>query len=201
MNAQPAHSVTLDAVVAAAKALVPVAEQGLLENFTKAFFARQPEEDLALRPAAAWAAIAAEYGIALDVSLEARHAPLATPGRLEQVLDNLIANALDASPNGSTVTIGTVDGESGVELHVIDEGSGMTDADRARAFDRFWSRREQGGSGLGLAIVHRLVTNDGGTVALRNLPAGGLDVVISLPAGSRIAVPVPTIVGAGRVAG
>jgi glutamate dehydrogenase len=58
MNAQAVPAVTLDAVVAAAKALVPVAEQQLLGDFTRAFYLRQPEEDLALRPAAAWGAIA-----------------------------------------------------------------------------------------------------------------------------------------------
>jgi signal transduction histidine kinase len=62
----------------------------------------------------------------------------------------------------------------------------MSDAERERAFDRFWSGAETEGFGLGLAIVHRLVRNDGGTVALGNRPGGGLDVTVSLPAGPAI---------------
>ena len=134
----------------------------------------------------AWSAIAAENGVTVDARQEARHAPLATPGRLEQVLDNLIANALAAAPSGSRVTIRTVDVGSTVAIHVEDEGPGMSAAERERAFDRFWSGGETDGFGLGLAIVHRLVRNDGGSVALGSLPGGGLDVTISLPAGPAV---------------
>ena len=70
---------------------------------------------------------------------------------------------------------------SGGELHVIDEGPGMSAEERERAFDRFWRSGEAGtGSGLGLAIVKRLVEIDGGTVELRAAPEGGLDAVIQL---------------------
>jgi signal transduction histidine kinase len=147
----------------------------------------------------AWEAIAIERSVQLEVYLGARHAPLATLGRLEQVLDNLIANALDVSPSGSTIRMTTVDEGNTVELHVRDEGPGMSDAERARAFDRFWRRRQGEGFGLGLAIVHRLVTNDAGTVALCNPSGGGLDVVVSLPAGPRTKIPsrVPSVGTAG----
>ena len=64
----------------------------------------------------------------------------------------------------------------------------MSDAEKSRAFDRFW--RGQGltgrsGSGLGLAVVKQLVTDDGGTVTLRDAPGGGLSVVISLRAAAQ----------------
>jgi signal transduction histidine kinase len=134
----------------------------------------------------AWSAIAAEKGVTIDTRQEARHAPLATPGRLEQVLDNLIANALDATPSGSRIAIRTIDVGPTVAIHVEDEGPGMSAAQRERAFDRFWSGGETDGFGLGLAIVYRLVRNDGGTVALENLPGGGLDVTVSLPAGPTV---------------
>lgn len=75
-----------------------------------------------------------------------------------------------------------------VVLSVLDQGPGMSDAEKARAFDRFW--RGQGltgrsGSGLGLAIVKQLVADDGGTVALRDAPGGGLRVAVSLRASPR----------------
>ena len=70
-----------------------------------------------------------------------------------------------------------------VELHVRDNGPGMTAEQRARALDRFWRAGPPGsGTGLGLAIVHRLVTADGGSVDLREADGGGLDVVLRLPA-------------------
>jgi two-component system OmpR family sensor kinase len=57
----------------------------------------------------------------------------------------------------------------------------MSDADKRRAFDPFWRGRSSGaGSGLGLAIARKLVEIDGGTIALRNGPQGGLEVVVRL---------------------
>ncbi len=110
---------------------------------------------------------------------------LADRSRVVQVLDNLLANALDVSPPRSTVTLRAVAHHAAVELHVIDEGPGLSEEERDRAFDRFWrsgtSRGRFGGSGIGLAIVRRLVETDGGTVALREAEGGGLDAVVSYP--------------------
>ena len=66
------------------------------------------------------------------------------------------------------------------ELHVMDEGPGMTDAQRARAFDRFWRDGTHQGTGLGLSIAQRLVAADGGELELRAARAGGLDAVVRL---------------------
>ena len=72
-----------------------------------------------------------------------------------------------------------------MELHVRDDGPGMTAEQRSRAFDRFWRAGSPGsGTGLGLAIVHRLVTADGGAVELGEAEGGGLDVRITLQAPS-----------------
>jgi len=108
---------------------------------------------------------------------------LATPGRLEQVLDNLLANALDVSPPGTAITVSAVVEDGWVELDVADEGPGMSADERDRAFDRFWraTGREGEGSGLGLAIVWRLAAADGGSVELRETRSGGLDAVVRLP--------------------
>ncbi len=123
----------------------------------------------------AWSTLAAEQ----EVKLEANVAGTALAGadRLGQALDNLLSNALAVSPPGGTVLVSG----SGGELHVIDEGPGMSAEERERAFDRFWRGRKPGtGSGLGLAIVKRLVEIDGGSVELRAAPEGGLDAVIHL---------------------
>jgi signal transduction histidine kinase len=65
-------------------------------------------------------------------------------------------------------------------VHVVDEGPGLTDEERERAFDRFWRAGPGEGSGLGLAIVRRLVEADGGRVELRRADTGGIDAVVSL---------------------
>ncbi len=110
------------------------------------------------------------------------------PGRLSQVLDNLIANALDVAPAGTSVTLRLGEGPS-VVIHVVDQGSGLSEADRGRAFDRFWRADPVatglGGSGLGLAIVDKLVRADGGTVRLDAAPGGGIDAVVAYPAAVR----------------
>lgn len=78
-------------------------------------------------------------------------------------------------------------GPAWVELHVMDEGPGMTEEQRRRAFDRFWRAPDapKGGTGLGLALVQRLAHASGGEAVLRQAPRGGLDAVIRLPAAGR----------------
>jgi signal transduction histidine kinase len=129
----------------------------------------------------AWRALADDAGIVLDSQLEGPVTALATPGRLEQVLDNLLANALDASPPGSTIRLDARRANGLVEVHVTDEGPGMSAEERAQALDRFW-RGDGGrdGFGLGLSIVERLVSTDGGHVELRQAASGGLDAVVVL---------------------
>lgn len=69
-----------------------------------------------------------------------------------------------------------------VQVVVADEGPGMNEEQRARAFDRFWHEGPGGGFGLGLAIVRQLVESDDGRVSLEAAASGGLAVTISLPA-------------------
>ncbi len=131
-----------------------------------------------------WQPVAAERGVELEIDADGLFGR-ADPDHLGQALDNLLANALEVGPDGSTVRLWATRGARGtVEVHVTDQGPGLTAAQRARAFDRFWrarsTRGELGGSGLGLAIVQKLVTADGGSVELREAPGGGLDAVIVL---------------------
>jgi signal transduction histidine kinase len=95
-----------------------------------------------------WRPLAEESGITLEA--QARQEPalfaLAGDGYLEQMLDNLIANAVEATPPGRRVQLTYQLAGDWVETHVVDEGPGMTVDDRRRAFDRFWSRSGNGGS-------------------------------------------------------
>jgi signal transduction histidine kinase len=120
----------------------------------------------------AWSPVAEAQGIRLETDVVGR--AVVGRDRLTQVLDNLVANAVVASPPGSVVVI---HGDARA-LHVRDHGPGMTADDRARAFDRFWSKSS--GSGLGLPIAKRLVEVDGGSVELQAATDGGLDVVLHL---------------------
>jgi signal transduction histidine kinase len=130
-----------------------------------------------------WAPFAEEHGARVVAALQPAVA-LASPGSVEQVLDNLIANAVDVSPTGGTVTITVTTGREWVDIHVIDEGPGMSAERRALAFTRFWRApdrsRRVGGSGLGLTIVRQFVEGDGGEVALRDADGGGIDAHVRL---------------------
>ena len=90
-----------------------------------------------------------------------------------------------------------------VEIHVVDNGQGMTIPDLARAFDRFWRQEgaPHGGSGLGLAIVAQLARMSGGTAELGAVPGGGIDAVVRLEAAYRARASPPATVAlrsAGR---
>jgi signal transduction histidine kinase len=122
----------------------------------------------------AWQAYAAERGVALTTRVPASALALATRDRLEQVLDNLLANALAVAPRGSSVEVVWTDDV----LHVLDRGPGMADEQLRQAFDRFWRGSSGEGSGLGLAIVRRLVEADGGSVELHRRDDGGIDAAI-----------------------
>ncbi|MEY9855286.1 signal transduction histidine kinase [Catenulispora sp. GAS73] len=133
---------------------------------------------------AAWEPLAREHGQGLSAVGRPASASLA-PGDLEQILDNLIANALAAIPSGGEVRVESVAGreQDRVVLRVVDDGPGMSDAAKRTAFRRFGASSGSG-SGLGLAIVDRLVSANGGEVRLADTVGGGLTVVVELPAAS-----------------
>jgi len=130
-----------------------------------------------------WSPIAEDAGVHLGVAATPCWVE-AVPGALEQILDNLIDNALDVAPDGSDVRVNTTIVDGRVELHVTDQGPGLDEEERRRAFDRFWRgpSAEPGGTGLGLAIVARLAAQCNGVAELRTGPEGGLDAVIVLTA-------------------
>lgn len=130
----------------------------------------------------AWRAAAAERAVTLRADAPGGLVSALTPGALEQVLDNLVANALAVAPEGSEVSLTAGRERTTVRVAVTDAGPGMTADERDRAFDRFWRGREgRSGSGLGLAIVKSLVEADEGTVGLEEAPGGGLRAVVTVP--------------------
>ncbi len=134
----------------------------------------------------AWEPFAEEQHLTLTASVRPEWSALkvlASPEALEQVLDNLLANAFEATPQGGAVQILAQPADQFVEIHVLDSGPGLEAIERERAFDRFWRGRTAGpdGSGLGLAIVDQLVRLSGGSAELREAAGGGLDAMVRLP--------------------
>ncbi len=132
----------------------------------------------------AWAALAEEAGVRLEGAAGPGVAVRMVPGYLDQILDNLLANALEATPAGRAVRVHASQADGTVEIHVVDEGRGMAEEERRRAFDRFWrgaGSSPGSGSGLGLAIVRQLAGACGADAELREAPGGGVDAVVRIP--------------------
>ena len=133
----------------------------------------------------AWSALAEEQQVQLQARAHGRPHALVTPGRIEQVLDNLLANALEVAPAGTSIDLTAARVEGWVEIRVQDRGPGMSPDEIARAFDRFWrAGTSEAGFGLGLAIVQRLVHADGGEIELQPRAGGGLEAIVRLPVAS-----------------
>src|SRR5262245_37082767 len=130
--------------------------------------------------AAAWGPVAEERGVWLTTRCLTPVRANLGDGHLEQILDNLLANALDVVPSGGQVRVTASTTSQGARITVADDGPGMSKAQQEAAFRRFVST-SPAGAGLGLAIVHRLVTANGGTATLSDTPGGGLTVTLDLP--------------------
>ena len=155
--------------------------------------------DLARRAVDLFQAQAEEKNIRLLLEIEPEQGLvppiLADPQRTEQVIGNLLGNAVRYTHSGDQVwvQVRTIDPAAGgghcacVELSVADNGPGVAESDLPHLFDRFWrgekSRaRASGGAGLGLAIARQLVEAQGGRISASNRPAGGLCVSFEFPA-------------------
>jgi signal transduction histidine kinase len=104
--------------------------------------------------------------------------------RMQQVLRNLVANAVRHSPDGGRLILKATAGGRQVELEVIDEGPGIAADERGRVFERFYradAARSGGGAGLGLAIARWIVELHGGAIHAEDAEPHGCRMVVELP--------------------
>ena len=142
---------------------------------------------LAQRVVESYATQAADAGVSLHLDGEPAVA-LVDPMRVEQILGNLISNALRHSGRAGHVFVHVgraPDGDRAV-VSVADQGDGIPEEALPRIFERFYradrSRtRAEGGTGLGLAIARQLVEIQGGDIRVGNRPEGGAEFTISFP--------------------
>jgi two-component system, sensor histidine kinase and response regulator len=119
------------------------------------------------------ASIAAARDIGLSAELPAGDAEVhADRHRVLQVLSNLIGNAVKFTPDGGRITLRLEHDAGWARFHVSDTGSGISQEDLPRIFDRFWHGGEGGGSGLGLAIARGIVEGHGGEISATSSGSG-----------------------------
>jgi signal transduction histidine kinase len=147
-----------------------------------------------------WAGPASSSGHSLELGGGEDVCVLASAHDLAIVLDNLVENALNYSPAGSTVTIQWSARDGRARLAVLDEGPGVAPEEDGRLFGRFYrgaaARRSAPGTGLGLAIVETLARRWGGGARIANRREGGARAEVELPL-ARAGAAAP----AGRAAG
>jgi PAS domain S-box-containing protein len=125
----------------------------------------------------------AKVQVALEVAATEGALVYVARNELEQVFFNLCSNALDAMPQGGTLTLATRRrGERWVEVRVADTGIGIPPARLPRIFEPFYTTKEPGkGTGLGLAICRRIVEEAGGSIEVASTPGWGTTFTVRLP--------------------
>ena len=159
-----------------------LAEAGQLPLHPTRFLLADLMDDLT----SSFSAQAASLGILLQTNITDSTKELtADYDRLNQVLSNLISNAIRHTPQGGTISIETESTSGGVKIAVRDTGSGIPAEDIPFIFDRFWrgskSRTERANSGLGLAIAKQLILAHHGTIEAQSEVGKGTTFIIELP--------------------
>ena len=129
---------------------------------------------------------AAAAGIHLQTKTDGPAVALCEPEKIERVLRNLLANALEHTPGRGTVTVSVAAANGHVEVAVEDTGKGVDTDEQRRMFERFWrgdaSRsRRNGGAGLGLTIARGLLEAHGGKIWAQSGERGGAKIAFTLP--------------------
>lgn len=122
-----------------------------------------------------------EKHIELGTSIGAEPLPILGDSELlHRALSNLVLNAMDAMPEGGTLTVSAVRAKETARISVSDTGAGLTPEECERLFTPYYTTKQHG-TGLGLAIVQSVVADHNGTIAVESVEGGGARFVIGLP--------------------
>jgi CheY-like chemotaxis protein len=113
------------------------------------------------------------------------------PAELRESFLNLLFNALDAMPQGGSLTFSTAVDRVRVVCVVEDTGAGMSEEVRQRCFEPFFTTKAEQGTGLGLSIAYGIVTRHGGEIEVWSRPGEGSRFTVRLPVGGEIPAPAP----------
>lgn len=160
---------------------------GLLTNFLNFARPRPPRlQSVQVEPVLENVLALASHGVRgktvrFEKRVEARLQPVeCDPEQLEQVLLNLMINAIEASPDGGTVTLSAAAGENRIAIGVRDHGTGVAPADIDRLFDPFFTTKEHG-TGLGLPVAHQILRQMGGALLAETNDGRGMTFSVILP--------------------
>ena len=122
----------------------------------------------------------AEAPVRYDLEVAPDPMPLMVdPELLHRALSNLVLNAMDAMPNGGTLTLAAKPVEGKIQIRIADTGEGLTPEECERLFTPYYTTKQHG-TGLGLAIVQSVVADHGGTIAVESRAGGGATFIITL---------------------
>jgi PAS domain S-box-containing protein len=127
----------------------------------------------------------------VKLDLRARRPVHGRSAALTEAVTNIVLNAMDAMPDGGTLTIATCDGANDVQLTIADTGVGMPEHVRRRVFEPFFSTKGDGGSGLGLSMTYSIVRRHGGDIRVESEPGRGTTFMLTLPPATEDAVAPP----------
>ena len=118
----------------------------------------------------------------IDFRVEAENVRpiMADPELIDRAFSNLVLNAIEAMPQGGTITIRIRRHPTGVAIEVADTGPGLTPGERARIFTPYYTSKPEG-TGLGLAIVQSIVSDHRGRISVESEPGRGTTFIIELP--------------------
>jgi len=140
---------------------------------------------------------AAGQDIRLSIQFERVNPLPCNVSEMREALFHLILNAVDAMPNGGTLSIALRNAEGGIQVSVGDTGIGMTEEVRTRCLDPFFSTKGETGTGLGLSMVHGIVRRHAGEISIASQPGEGSTFSIFLPqsnAAAQAARPVQSLI-------
>jgi CheY-like chemotaxis protein len=140
-------------------------------------------DDAAQLTAPRWRDAAQVEGRPINMHVEADGCPTVhgSPGRLRELMINLIFNAVDALPSGGTIRLRVLAEDGQGIIEVVDSGVGMTAEDQARVFEPFFTTKGESGTGLGLSMVFGIVEQHRGHIEVRSAPGQGATFRMKFP--------------------